>query len=327
MPTPVIAWKPFTSRRDVASARVRCLVPNQLLGETGWRSTLFEEADSRPDVAVFQKAYEPEDLALASQLSGQGVRIVFDLCDNHFYNPEESAELAERAGRLRRMIDLADAVTVSSPLLAEPVGKDAVFQVDDAIDPIVTARRDWRLVPRLGRLNGLRLLWFGNAGSTSPRFGIVDLAEILPDLERLHRRLPLSLTVVTNSKEAYQRLVAHRGVPTRYVRWRYSTFPTVLRQADICLLPVTINPFTVCKTSNRAVTSLLLGTPIIASGLPSYEELAPYVLFGDTNIERYGKDCDLRAGHVQAGQNYIRTRFAPEVIVQQWIRVFEAVLQ
>jgi hypothetical protein len=324
---PSVGWKPFTTRSDVASVRIRCLVPQRLLAANGWRSELFDAADPRRhDVVVFQKAYGADDLDLARRLSASGVRIVFDLCDNHFHNPGQGPEGEDRSSRLRRMIDLADAVTVSSPILAELVGKESSFVVDDALDPVITApsaRRRWR--PRFPA-KGLRLVWFGNAGSED--FGLVDLGRIVPELNRLHRGLPIALDVATNSKQAYRRHLSGVDFPTRYLSWSMQSFPAAHSRSDVCLLPITANPFTVCKTSNRLVTSVMLGVPVVADLIPSYEELAPYILVGhwEANVARYGLDPELRRAHVEQGQAFIRRRFAPEVVVGQWDRALSSVL-
>ncbi len=300
----------------------------------GWRSEIFDPSSSeRYDLVVFQKAYETADLDLAERLSARGVRIVFDLCDNHFHNPDGRPELAERAGRLGRMIELADAVTVSSPGLADLVQnadlveKDCVFLVDDALDPVIAPTRAGR-PGRRARKGGARLVWFGHAGSDSPRFGLVDLGGIVPDLNRLHAHLPIDLTVVTNSREAYRRHLAPAGFPTRYVPWKLRTFPSVIAGADMSLLPITVNPFTICKTSNRIVTSLMLGAPVVADLIPSYEEFAPYVLVGnwEAHVARYAREPELRRHHVEEGGAFIRRRFAPEVVAEQWSRAFRAVL-
>lgn len=328
MSQPSVAWKPFTPRDDVASVRVRCLVPQQLMAGAGWRSEIFDPSSSESyDLVVFQKAYETADLDLAERLSSHGVRIVFDLCDNHFHNPDGLPELAERAGRLGRMIELADAVTVSSPRLVDLVEKDPVFLVDDALDPVIAPARA-RRPGRRARKGGARLVWFGHAGSDNPRFGLVDLGGIVPDLNRLHSHLPIDLTVVTNSKVAYRRHLAPAGFPTRYVPWKLRTFASVLAGADMTLLPITVNPFTICKTSNRIVTSLMLGAPVVADLIPSYEEFAPYVLVGnwEAQVARYTREPELRRHHVEEGGAFIRRRFAPEVIAEQWSRAFRAVL-
>ena len=76
---------------------------------------------------IFQKSYMQVDLDIADHLRGLGVRTVFDLCDNHLIGP------AERADRLRRMIDRVDAVTVSTPELAKAIERPSAV-IDDALD-------------------------------------------------------------------------------------------------------------------------------------------------------------------------------------------------
>jgi glycosyltransferase involved in cell wall biosynthesis len=330
MKTPSVGWKTFMPGADVASVRVRCLVPMQLLADRQWRTGLFDPADTAAyDVVVFQKAYRAADLELAKRLSANGVKLVFDLCDNHFFNPDDRPDLIERADRLRRMIDMVDAVTVSSPVLGELVQKDQTFVVDDALDSTTreAPRRLFPGRPTWGR--GPHLVWFGNVGSESPRFGIVDLARIVPELNCLHRRIPFHLTVITSSREAFDRYLGAAGFATRYRPWTRQTFRSILSRADVSLLPISVNPFTVCKTSNRVVTSLMLGVPVVADLIPSYEEFMPYILVNgwEEHLERYASSPELRQQHVLEGREFIARRFAPDVIVGQWTSVFRNLLQ
>jgi hypothetical protein len=325
---PTVAWKPVAPRLDIASVRVRCDVPMSLLSSVGWQCEVFDASRSKSyDVVVFQKAYAAEDLALAEDLLSRGTRVIFDLCDNHFYNPDSRPELTERATRLRAISKLADAVSISSPKLEELVDNDRIFLIDDALDPVLERaprplRRRW--------LSGdaAHLVWFGNPGSTSPPSGLIDLERIVPDLNRLNLRIPVALTVVTSSKRGYQQHTRHATFPTRFVKWKYKTFGSVVAAADACVLPVNVNPFTICKTSNRLVTSLMLGVPIVADLIPSYEEFEPFVLVGGwcENLERYLGDPELRDRHVEIGRSFIRARFAPEVTIEQWTRAIDAVL-
>ncbi len=311
----------------MASVRLRSLVPNQLLAQSGWDSELFKSVSTdRYDVVVFQKAYESEDILLAEGLADRGTRIVLDLCDNHFYNPEDLPQLTERADRLSRMVALADAISVSTPTLGQLIENKRVFLVDDALDPVIVARSREPRWPRFRA--GTHLAWFGTAGSRSLDFGLVDLARIIPNLNNLNTRVPITLTVISNSREEYRRHVKQANFSTHYCRWKFRTFSSFLASADIALIPITSNPFTICKTSNRIVTSLMLGTPVVADLIPSYREFEPYILVGEweRHLERYARDRELRHHHVTAGRQFVQQRFAPEVIVEQWSRVFHSVL-
>ncbi|HEV3365572.1 MAG TPA: glycosyltransferase, partial [Acidimicrobiia bacterium] len=114
----------------------------------------------------------------------------------------------------------------------------------------------------------------------------------------------------------------------RFRRWSTRTFRSIMNRADICLLPISLNPFTACKTSNRVVTSLTLGVPVVADLIPSYEEFVPYILVSnwEQHLERYASSRELRQQHVREGQEFIARRFAPEAIAEQWTSVFRRVV-
>src|SRR5438874_9740622 len=180
MNPPVIAWKPAAPTPELASARLRCYRPLEYLRAAGWPCELFDRRQMhRYRTVIFQKAYSDEDLDIAAHLRALGTRTVFDLCDNHFYNPKGRNDYRNRADRLRRMIDKVDSVTVATPGLAKLIDRPTTV-IDDALDAVELAwwpSLRWKL-PR-GRRR-LRLVWFGNAGQDDPPFGLIDVARILP---------------------------------------------------------------------------------------------------------------------------------------------------
>ncbi len=312
---PVIAFKPAAPTPALASARLRCYKPTEYLNAAGWDVRPFDPARMNEYRAVvFQKAYSDEDLQIVAHLRGLGVRTTFDLCDNHFVFADG------RADRLRRMLDEVDAVSVATPELGKLVGRPA-YVIDDALDD---APGDWwsELRRRWPRRRGspLRLIWYGNAGLADPPFGLVDLARILPDIAAVHAHTPVALTVVSNSRTAFDRQIGTPPFPVEYREWDTAAFPRLFRRHDVCLIPVTLNPFTVCKTVNRLALSLLLGVPAIADAIPSYEELRPFVLFGDwrANLLQYAADAGLRHRHVRAGQAYLCGKYTRGRVVDQW---------
>ncbi|MBC7931131.1 MAG: hypothetical protein H7Z38_11270, partial [Rubrivivax sp.] len=97
---------------------------------------------------------------------------------------------------------------------------------------------------------------------------------------------------------------------------------------DVCVLPVSSNPLTLCKTSNRLVLSLLLGVPVVADRIPSYEEFGAFVRFADweRNLRAYAADAELRRRHVQEGRDYIRSNYNKERAIAQWSSLFRSLL-
>ena len=319
-----IAFKPATSSRELASARLRAYVPSEYLKAAGWDCEMFDAA--RADqyrAVVFQKAYAEEDIALVTRLRSRGAATIFDLCDNHFYDPESRPEFHERADRLRRMIDAVDAVTVSTPQLAELIGRPASV-VDDALDPILPdrlalARKAWRRIHR----GALRFIWFGNAGMAYPPFGLVDLARIVPELAAAHSHRPIQLTVISNAKDAVAKIAATAPFPIRYREHEIVSCQHAIRDHDLCIIPVGINPFTICKTLNRPALALRLGVPVIADSIPSYHELGPYIGVADwcRNIDAFATNQAGWKYRADAGGEYLRMKYTPERVVRQWSAV------
>ena len=278
----------------------------------------------RYGTVIFQKAYSEEDVDIAAHLRGLGKRTVFDLCDNHFYNPTGRDDYRARADRLRRMIGGVDAVTVATPELAKLVERPTTI-IDDALDAIEPA--GWsslrRLLPR-GR-RPLRLVWFGNAGQEDPPFGLIDVARVRPELELLHQHRPIEVTVISNSRAAFDRYLNGVRFPVRYHEWDNNQYQRVLRRQDLCIIPVSPNPFTLCKTVNRLALALLLGLPVVADVIPSYEELRPFAWLDDwrRGLHEYVVDIARQRAQVRAGQAFLRAKYTTQRVVKQWTRVLE----
>ena len=163
----------------------------------------------------------------------------------------------------------------------------------------------------------------------SPAFGLVHLPRIVPALNDLHRRRPLELTVISNSPERYARVVGGARFPSRYVEWTSESFPRAFAQHDVCVIPIEVNPFTICKTANRVALSLRLGVPVIADAIPSFEPFADVMLVDSwpESLSRYASDAELRKRHVAAGQGLIDAVYTRERVVHQWGGFFERLLE
>lgn len=320
-----VAFKPFGGRKT-ASTRLRVILPIKYINKRrqGITCEVFDWKNvDQYSLVIFQKAYAAEDLALASHLKTRNVRVAFDLCDNHFFNPMHSKELEERADRLKRMIALADAITVSNKGLGELTNRQYTL-IDDMVEVSIhtlLAEKVFGPICNLKKRKRLRLVWFGSAGSEVPRFGMIDIQRIIPELNELNNHLKIELTVISNSKEKYNQYLSGARFPTTYYEWNRITFPYIMQLHDITVIPIDLNPFTAYKTNNRPVLSLLLGLPVVADKIPSYEVLSEFLRFDNwkESIYTYWKDATLRRSDVARGRNFIRTNYNFEIISNQWI--------
>ncbi len=328
-----IAWMP-AGDRSLPGSRLRAYIPADSLRSVGWNTAIVDPRRAEHwDIVVFQKIYQRDTIALARSLKERGTKLVFDLCDNHFYNPDDAPKLRDRTQRLQEMIDLMDAVSVSTSEIAKLIRNTRAVVIDDPIDyPTISRWLGLRLKAaslfRGTRPSRLRVVWHGTAGQSQPPTGIIDVQRVLPELEELNRTVPLSLTVISNSRKQFRRCIHGASFPIRYVTWRLSSFPYHIRQHDLCVIPISINPFTICKTNNRLVSSLLFGLPVIADPITSYEEFSDCVLFGNwsESLLRYARDPELRREHVRRAIDYIRSKYTPDRVVIQWSTLFGELL-
>lgn len=314
-----VTWLPFATSRRVASVRLRTVRPMSYLRRAGWDVSLHRPGDL-PDVAVFQKAYSADQLVEAARLKARGVRIVADLCDNHLWVPTWTPATRDRAERMRRLIDMADVVVAATPALAEAVPTCTVV-VDDALELPTPLHTDaLRLLRGMRRGRPLRLLWFGTAGSPPQSGGLSDLAALAPALQRAAQEHPLALTVVSNSREAWRGLLGPCSLPQRYVPWSRGGFAMAAARSDVAIVPVSLDPFTRCKTANRPATALLRGLACIADAVPSYAALQSGMRIGDWehSLRAYA-DEEVRTEESRAGERFARQQYAPAQITRQWV--------
>lgn len=266
---------------------------------------------------------------MAFRLKEKGMVTVFDLCDNHFYVPVKTEFFTERAARLQRMVEAVDHVTVSSTEMGKHIrGKDTIV-IDDLIDvPKLRGIDHLRLLmDRLGKDGTVNIVWYGSAGMEEPRFGMIDLQRMIPALEKVNRERKITLNVISNSRELFDRYLGEVSFKTRYHKWERKNFAYKFKQNSICIIPVNENPFTLCKTNNRVAQSLMLGVPVIADVIPSYEEFSDCILFSnwEENLMRYIQDDELRQEHLKRGRAFIEKDYGRDTILRQWSQFFQKI--
>lgn len=324
-----ILWIPMAHSADAASSRLRCFRPAGLLASNGIHSDIHNaEVPADPpvaDVVIFQKAYGEREIALAERFRAAGTPVVFDLCDNHFLASADHPYTLERAERLHRILAATDVVTCSSPALMEVVRRHhpRCQLVEDPLESAGRTGLPLAVKHKWFSWNGfrpLRVVWFGNAGSEFPRFGLADLLDLIPSLERLAASVPLTLTVVSNSPERFEKGFQRSSLMARYVPWNRESIFRILRQQHVCIIPISANEFTLCKTANRVVTALQSGLAVVAQPIPSYEEFRPFCWIGDVveGIEAFAADPAQAYRRTREGLRFARRRFDDRLIRDQW---------
>ncbi len=333
------AWWPHKARETIASYRLRCAQIIEQLRCEGLDCGLYEtDRALQPKVLVLSKRYDAESVAHAADLRARiGTRIALDLCDNHFFAPDDDARWQARAAALKSAVSVADLAIASTEALAQAISEACpsapIIVIGDAVETPYTPTWPRRLLAPVAELElaalaaalppttkRRRLVWFGNQVSTPAEGGMLDLARIQPHLERLNVEIPLSLTIISNNWNKYAQLVEGWRVPTFYLRWRRATVSRALRLHEAAVIPINVNAYTRCKSNNRLVTSLVHDLGVVADSIPSYEPFADAAVLDDweNGLRRILTDDSERRRQIDMGKRLQSKEWALPLIAQSW---------
>lgn len=306
-----ICFWPHTRNKNIASYRLRCLSIIERLKKAGLNVDIHKE-NRIPRTLVLSKRYDLDTINYCLSIKRKfNVKLVLDICDNHFYDKENNEISFNRKLHLTKAIDAVDEVISSSEYLAniikQETGKVPVV-IEDVIEKqykstnidIVRNLKDYlsmkKTFNQLDQLNidkANRLIWFGNHGSSNADGGMNDLSKIYNHIEEFKTH-NISITIVSNSMDKYQFLTQRWKINSFYLRWNRFFFSEVLNKHGLSVIPATLNPFTMAKTSNRVTTSLTHGLNVLSDAIPSYEKYKEKIYIGnwEDNLSRLILDKD-----------------------------------
>lgn len=164
------------------------------------------------------------------------------------------------------------------------------------------------------------ILWFGNHGAAHARFGMLDLLEIRDALEKVAQSFDVELVVISNHREKYDEHIRPFNIPSRYLDWSPQVVHHWLGEADVVVVPNTLDPFSLCKSANRTVLAISRGVPVVATLTPALGVLSPYVHTGDAlaGLQRYLSDREEGQSDARAAYALAQSAFGQEAIAQMW---------
>jgi glycosyltransferase involved in cell wall biosynthesis/GT2 family glycosyltransferase len=260
-------------------AFIRLLQPLTHPDIGGGFTVVLDDAESalarRADIIVTQRHALPDRAAadaLDIHAKRSGARLVYDLDDDLLAIPPshpDAAWLRPRAKVVRRLLDVADEVWVSSAGLAERLGQ---IRPDTRLVPNGLDERIWAYgrVPPRWQPDPIRILCMGSA--THER----DLALILPALQRLRTDYPDRVTIdVIGMTPSFALPPGLRRLsPPFYATQSYPAFVhwinTVTPGWHVGLAPLADTPFNRAKSAIKTMDYAAMGLAILASDVPAY---------------------------------------------------------
>lgn len=220
----------------------------------------------RYDVAIYHRGMLRKSVKVVRLLRHIADRVYWDTCVDYFVPHEAAGE--EHVESSRAIAGIVDGICVTTAGIAESARQynDNVFIMPDPID----------------------LTHFGPIKSDidwdSPVFGWSGVAA-----------KAMSLDPYATLLEGRTRIIAEKrpelSFAYEFERWSYATFPAALDRCDIGFLPRTLDStYTVNNSSFKALVFAVLGIPIVASRLPSYQ-LMSKDYDGIVFLEDFGGDA------------------------------------
>lgn len=174
-----------------------------------------------------------------------------------------------------------------------------------------------------------QVIWFGNQGGTSySTFGMQSILIAADALARIFAESPFQLLVVSKSRARYEQLIEPLPFPTVYKDWDPVAIFDDIAASAVCIIPNSRDAFSACKSANRAVLSLSLGTPVVASWTQALEPLEDCVVLDDWTggLRAYLTDRARASRDVARARAVIDTVFSPATNVAHWQRVLRGLV-
>ena len=167
------------------------------------------------------------------------------------------------------------------------------------------------------------ILWFGNHGAPHASFGMLDLLQIRDALESVAKAFDVQLVVISNHRSKYEEQIQPLQIPSRYFEWSSQLVDQWMEQADVVVIPNSLDAFSICKSANRSVMAVSRGVPVVATPTPALEPMAPHIHTGDTfeGLFRYLDDREVGRREANAAYELAKDAFGQKTIARAWLEV------
>lgn len=225
-----------------------------------------------------------------------------------------------------RMKSMSDAAGSASRHYFQMIYRDPKLALRSVRSRLMTSRPKAAAPATEGNRAPVRLVWFGNSGSTGFQSGIQTLALIAPDLVHLSERTNFELLVISNDRSLFDQFVKPLPIVSRFQYWNQQGCMKAVSSADAVLMPQIEDAFSACKSANRALLALACGTPVIASELKSLDPLRDCIVIDDwqEGFRRYLEDPEATARDLKKAKSIIDRQFSKEAVGNLWLERLRA---
>lgn len=278
-----------------AGPRIRYMRIKGLVEEAGHTmelrsidSYLNKSRELNGDIFLFSKCLDARAIVLSGILKKAGKIVGVDFFDDYFSQLNDSRFVYIRQW-LRAMSPFTNFAMASTPGMLEAVKpylspKCAEHILNDpfgTFEPTALADLIDRKIERTRQRREIRVGWFGIGDNPHFAVGIDDLFAYGGMLSALgNSGYRVLLRVLTNSRAMGPRKLeklARLPVSCEVDEWSESRERALIADSLLCFLPVNAQNFSIVKSLNRGITTLVNGAQILSAGFPLYQSLSPFV--------------------------------------------------
>lgn len=171
------------------------------------------------------------------------------------------------------------------------------------------------------------VLWFGNHGAAYGNFGMLNLLDIAEPLIKVSKEINFRLLVVSNNYKKYCKYIQPLPFSTEYVEWDLFSIYNNISQSDVVIIPNSQCAFSICKSANRAILSLSLGVPVVATRTPALDDLNECIILDDwkKGLKAYLSDEKLVNSHLEKAQSIISSSYSGEAVANRWSNLIDQI--
>ena len=302
---------------DLASVRLRSYPAGQALSDAGWIVSTGDHVPKDVNTVIVGKIpifdleqRAPHWIRELERVKRRGSKVILDYTDHHlgFDSPIKPF--------YRKAFEMADRCIVSHAGLSVALrDHDAtesfdVKIIEDLIEHQFCEPREPSDDP-----TEWGVIWFGHG--TNFEF-LARLCASWPD------KAPKNLYIVS-SEEVHNFIRSgqlHASVPLQlhFREWSQTALAEVAAVADIAIIPSSFESRKRFASSNRLVTSLALGLPVVATPLPSYQEFEDYFFeLGSVSARMVFENPGVGHDQVKRFQSQLGNRFSLASVKDAWL--------
>lgn len=305
--------KSYNYDHVLASSWIRCLQLLPFLKDIGLNSKV-NQWDSKTQIAIFLRRWNPKDQSLAKKLKKDGVKIVLDTPANYFSTQDLPALQGDNMDWFRSFADIADVIFCPS-LFIEQFGRKLGYEticLEDSVNlkHFSSRKKDRKLSKKPV------LIWSG----------VSVKADSLNFLAGPVKRNGWNVNIISDKRPELD-------FKYRFLKWRYNSFPKNILRGDIGIFPRKIsNEYDMGHSFFKVGVFLVQHVPVVCTPLPSYKQVVTQEnsvcidRFDDEMWEQHILSIHTGKKKINFNNNPIQ-EFSTEKVAVKYLSIFKKLLQ